>query len=189
MDQANVVESPESILDFWLNEVGPDGWYAVHPETDARLTERFMDTWKAAKRGELDDWGLRPREALALLIVLDQFPRNMFRNNGEAFSTDPKALCVAKKAISLGHDLQAAEPERQFFYMPLMHSESLVDQDRCVRLILTRMPKTGAETLRHARAHREVIRQFGRFPYRNDALGRRTTHAEASYLEQGGYAA
>ena len=189
MDQAILTETPETILDFWLNEVGPDGWYAIDPDVDARITERFMDLWVSAKRGEMDEWGLRPKEALALLIVLDQFPRNMFRDSGAAFSTDPKALCAAKKAISLGHDLQAKEPERQFFYMPLMHSESLVDQDRCVRLILTRMPMTGEANLRHARAHREVIRQFGRFPYRNDALGRRSTHAESDYLRQGGYAA
>lgn len=189
MELKDTVESPEAVLEFWLGEVGADGWYAVSAEVDATIVARFMDTWKAAKRGELDDWLLRPAHALALLIVLDQFPRNMFRDCGEAFSTDPKALCVAKKAISLGHDMKTGEPERQFFYLPLMHSESLVDQDRCVRLILTRMPQTGAHNLPYAREHRDVIRQFGRFPYRNAALGRRTTAAEAVYLEDHGYAA
>ena len=182
MDHTETIESPDSILDFWLNEVGPAGWYAVDPDLDARITARFLDTWKAAKRGSLDTWSLRPRDALALLIVLDQFPRNMFRDNGQAFSTDQKALCVAKKALSVGHDLKAAEPERQFYYMPLMHSESLVDQDRCVRLFLTRMPQTGAQNLPYAREHRDTIRQFGRFPYRNDALGRASTAAELEYL-------
>ena len=153
------------------------------------MTARFLDTWKAAKRGSLDTWSLRPRDALALLIVLDQFPRNMFRNCGQAFSTDPKALCVAKKALSVGHDLKAAEPERQFFYLPLMHSESLVDQDRCVRLFLTRMPQTGEQNLPYAREHRDLIRQFGRFPYRNDALGRASTSAERAFLSEHGYAA
>lgn len=113
----------------------------------------------------------------------------MFRGNDRAFSSDEKALVIAKKAITLGHDLRVDEHARQFFYMPLMHSECIVDQDRCVRLILTRMPVKGENTLKHARAHRNVIRRFGRFPYRNDALGRICTTSERRYLDEGGYAA
>ncbi|MEX2518039.1 MAG: DUF924 family protein [Paracoccaceae bacterium] len=183
------VEAVEAVTKFWIDEVGPSGWYSVDEKVDRAICERFEDTWRAAKSGALEHWLLRPESALALLIVLDQFPRNMFRGCQRAFSSDPEALATAKKAISLGHDLHAPEPQRQFFYLPLMHSECLVDQDRCVRLILTRMPKSGLKTLPHARAHRDVIRQFGRFPYRNDALGRVSTTRERSFLEAGGYAA
>lgn len=183
------VETAESVLGFWLEEIGPGGWYAASEATDAALRARFGATWEAARASALDEWILRPDSALALLIVLDQFPRNMFRGRPEAFSTDVMALARAKRAIGLGHDLHAPEPQRQFFYLPLMHSESMADQDRCVRLILTRMPKTSAEVLPHAREHRDVIRRFGRFPYRNAALGRASTNVERSYLEAEGYAA
>ena len=189
METLKGVEAPERVVEFWLSEVGQDGWYAVNADVDKKIAERFMETWRAAKAGRLDDWTLRPAGALALLIVLDQFPRNMFRDCGDAFSTDPKALCVAKKALSLGHDLKVPEPERQFFYLPLMHSESLVDQDRCVRMFLTRMPKTGAGSLPFAREHRDVIRQFGRFTYRNGALGRNSTPAEQAFLAEHDHAA
>lgn len=189
MDVIDDVESADSVISFWLNTVGPEGWYDVNAERDETIRQRFEGTWRAAAEGALDDWTLRPEGSLALLIVLDQFSRNMFRGDARAFSTDARALCVAKKALSLGHDLQTAEPARQFFYLPLMHAECLVDQDRCVRLMLTRMPKTGGKNLPFAREHRDVIRQFGRFPYRNAALGRRTTAAETAYLEGLGQAA
>ncbi|MFV0475232.1 MAG: DUF924 family protein [Pikeienuella sp.] len=179
----------EAVTKFWVEEVCPEGWYAVNEAVDRKICDEFEATWRAATAGDLDDWLLRPESALALTIVLDQFPRNMFRGCHRAFSSDAKALAVAKKAIGEGHDLKTAEPERQFFYLPLMHSECLTDQDRCVRLILTRMPKTGENNLPHARAHRDVIRQFGRFPYRNDALGRSSTASERNYLDAGGYAA
>lgn len=179
----------EDVVSFWMNEVGPSRWYASDEALDAEIRERFTPLWRRAHAGELDDWMLRPNSALALLILLDQFPRNMFRGKPEAFVSDARALAVAKKAIAMGHDLSIDEPERQFFYLPLMHSENLTDQDRCVRLIMTRMPKTGDVNLPHARAHREVIRRFGRFPYRNEALGRASTAPEAEYLDQGGYAA
>ncbi len=181
--------SADIVTDYWLETVGPEGWFKVDPTVDQDIRDRFEPLWRAARAGELDGWSLKPAEALALLIVLDQFPRNMFRNCEKAFCSDPKALALAKRAISLGHDLQVPEPARQFFYLPLMHSESLVDQDRCVRLILTRMPQTGEQNLIHARAHRDVIRKFGRFPFRNQALGRSSTYAEQSFLDQGGYAA
>lgn len=182
-------EQAGAVLDYWMETVGPDGWYKIDEAVDKEIAARFGETWAAARAGELDEWLLRPEDALAFMIVLDQFPRNMFRGDDRAFATDRKALCAAKKAISLGHDLKAPEPQRQFFYLPLMHSESLMDQERCVRLILTRMPQTGEANLIHARAHRDVIRRFGRFPYRNDALGRPSTIAERGYLDAGGYAA
>lgn len=182
------VATAEEVTSFWLEEVGPKGWYQVSAAVDGKIRARFAPTWRAARAGQLDPWLARPNSALALVITLDQFPRNMFRGGRRAFSSDCKALSLAKTAIDLGHDLRVPEPERQFFYLPLMHSESLVDQDRCVRLVLTRMPKTGAQTLAHAREHRNVIRRFSRFPYRNDALGRASTMEEKTYLADGGYA-
>lgn len=147
-----------------------------------------MEAWEQAVAGEFRDWGCDPVKSLALLILLDQFPRNMFRGTGRAFQSDRKALCIAKRAIDLGFDKRTPEPQRQFYYLPLMHSESLTDQERCVRLMKTRMPSAGEGNLLHAKVHREVIRKFGRFPYRNDALHRNTTTQEHAYLEAGGYA-
>ena len=180
--------TPQSILDFWLNDTGPAGWYGGGPELDEAIRKRFLLAWRAARTGAFDHWLLYPDSALALIILLDQFPRNMFRGDAEAFASDERALRLAKLAIARGHDLKVDEPARQFFYMPLMHSENLQDQDRCARLLRSRMPETGRNNLPHACAHREVIRRFGRFPYRNEALGRRTKPEESDYLDQGGYA-
>ena len=160
---------PEEVISFWLEEVGQDGGYKQDEQLDETIRSRFMESWRAAGAGELDNWMLRPDQTLALLILLDQFPRNMFRGSETAFSTDKKAIAVAKKALCLGHDLKVGEPERQFFYLPLMHSECITDQDRCVRLFMTRMPQTGGENLPFAKEHRDVIRKSGRFPYRNAA--------------------
>ncbi len=175
------------IIRFWVDEVGPAGWYNATEELDATIQERFGEAWEKAAAGDFHDWVCDPEKSLALLILLDQFPRNMFRGSGRAFYTDRKAVCVAKKAIENGFDLRVPEPQRQFYYLPLMHSESLTDQERCVRLMMTRMPDAGAENLLHAKGHREVIRRFGRFPYRNDALDRKTTARERTYLKAGGY--
>lgn len=183
------VANAEAVLKFWIDEVGPEAWYREDAALDRKIRENFIETLHAARRGDLASWLHRPESALALMIVLDQFPRNMFRGSGEAFQSDPRALDLAKKAISVGYDLKIDEPQRQFFYLPLMHSETLTDQDRCVRLILTRMPETGESNLKHACAHRDVIRRFGRFPYRNEALGRESSPAEQDYLAAGGYAA
>ncbi|HBZ43773.1 MAG TPA: DUF924 domain-containing protein [Maritimibacter sp.] len=181
--------NPDEILSFWLDEVGPKGWYEASDELDAEIRERFLDAWKKAVDGSLSLWLTYPSGTLAYVILLDQFPRNMFRGSGAAFSSDKAALAAAKCAVDKGWDLRIDEPARQFFYMPLMHSESLVDQDRCVRLMLTRMPETGAANLLHAKVHREVIRRFGRFPYRNEALARETTGPEAAFANDGGYGA
>lgn len=177
----------EDVLRFWLHDVGPARWYKSDDRIDAEIKQRFEDLWHRASTGGCDHWMATPRGALALLIVLDQFPRNMFRGTAAAYRTDCKALSVAKHAIRLGHDKMTAEPERQFFYLPLMHSEGLPDQERCIRLIKLGMPRTGGENLEHARRHRDVIRRFGRFPSRNRPLGRRDTEAERSYRAGGGY--
>ncbi|MFO6463828.1 DUF924 family protein [Jannaschia sp. KMU-145] len=178
---------PEDVLTFWLKECGPDDWYKGGDELDATISERFRDAWDAAAAGQLNHWATSARGALALLILTDQFSRNMHRGSGRAFETDPLARSVAKGAIDRGHDLAIPEPERQFFYMPLEHSENLADQERAVRLIMTRMDSP--ENLLHARAHREIIRRFGRFPFRNEALGRTTSPRERAFLDEGAYGA
>ena len=132
-------------------------------------------------------WLTYPTGTLAYLVLMDQLPRNMFRGSAKAFSSDKYARAAAKMAIDRGWDMRIDEPARQFFYLPLMHSENLCDQERAVRLILTRMPETGASNLLHAKAHRELIRQFGRFPTRNTALSRRSTGPEMAYVNTNGY--
>lgn len=180
---------PRDVLQFWISEVGPAGWYAGGAELDARIRTRFESAWSEAARGAFSHWRTSSDGALALVILLDQFPRNMFRDSARAFSTDAAARAVAKALIDARRDRQVGEPERQFFYLPLMHAETVPDQERCVRLFATRMPETGGHNLLHARAHREVIRRFGRFPYRNAALGRASTPAEEAFLAAGGYGA
>jgi uncharacterized protein (DUF924 family) len=177
----------QEILDYWLDQIGPGGWYAVDAAIDAEITARFGDLWAEGRRSALRGWSTQPGSCLAYLILLDQFPRNMFRGRADAFATDRLALAVAKDAIAKGLDERIGLPERQFFYLPLMHSELLADQDRCVRLFALSFG-TG-ESLHHARAHREIIRRFGRFPYRNDALGRSTSPDERAFIEAGGYQA
>ena len=179
--------NPDEILAFWLDEVGPKGWYGGGDELDAEIRDRFEGDYERARDGALSLWLTYATGTLAYIILTDQFPRNMFRGSDKSFATDGIAKAAAKAAIQKGWDMRIDEPARQFFYMPLMHSECLSDQDRAVRLIMTRMPESGASNLLHAKAHREVIREFGRFPYRNDALNRATKPAEAQYLEQGGY--
>jgi uncharacterized protein (DUF924 family) len=180
---------PEEVLEFWLDEIGPKGWYDTSDDLDAKIHDTFGATWQAACEGKFSLWLTYPSGALAYIILTDQFSRNMFRGSGKAFASDKIALAAAKSAIDKGWDMRIDEPARQFFYMPLMHSENLCDQDRCVRLMCERMPITREDSLLHARAHREVIRKFGRFPYRNDVLDRAGTANEQAYVENGGYGA
>jgi uncharacterized protein (DUF924 family) len=175
----------EDILGFWLGFVGSGGWYEQDDAIDVEIRDRFRDVWETASRGDLDDWQDDPHTALALLILLDQFPRNIFRGEARAFSTDAKALTIAKAAVAAGYDREIPEPERQFFYLPYMHSEDLTDQHACVALIGERM--TTGDNLHHANVHRAVIERFGRFPYRNAALGRQNTQAEQAYIDAGLY--
>ena len=181
--------TPEEVLAFWLDECAPADWYKSDPALDASIRERFEETWRKAARGALGLWLTYPTGTLAYIILTDQFPRNMFRDSGKAFATDKIARAAAKMAIDRKWDLRIDEPARQFFYLPLMHAENLCDQDRAVRLIHTRLPVHGRSNRDHACAHRAVIRDFGRFPYRNDALGRKTTPAEQAFLDSGGYSA
>ena len=177
---------PEEVLSFWLDEAGPDKWYASDETFDAEVRRRFLDGWEHAQAGAYSLWLTYPSGALAYIILNDQLPRNMFRGEGKAFASDRAALAAAKAAIDKGWDMRIDPPARQFFYLPLMHSEGQTDQDRCVRLMCERLVES-PDNLRHAQAHREIIRMFGRFPYRNDALGRATTAPEQAFMDAGGY--
>ncbi|MEZ5731343.1 MAG: DUF924 family protein [Paracoccaceae bacterium] len=180
---------PDDVLSFWLEDLTPAQWYEADDALDQRIRDRFRPVWEEARAGGLAHWRDGPRGALAFLIVTDQFPRNMFRGRPEAFATDPLARAATQEAVVRGWDLGIPEPERQFFYLPLEHSEDIDDQDRSVMLVQSAMPETGATTLIHARAHREIIRRFGRFPFRNKALDRTSTPEEEAFLAEGGYGA
>ena len=179
--------TPDKILGFWLNETDSKQWYNSSKRLDSIILREFYPTWVSIMDGKFGMWLTYPSGSLAYILVLDQFSRNMFRGSSKAFSSDYVALAAAKQAIKHKFDLAIDEPGRQFFYLPLMHSESLQDQERCIRLMHERMPVEGMNNLLHARAHREVIRKFGRFPTRNEALSRRNTALEADYMKNGGY--
>ena len=177
--------TPEAVLLFW-REAGPKRWFAQDSAFDAEIRGRFLATHEAAAAGRLSAWEDTAEGALALLIALDQFPRNMFRGTARAFSTDPLVLAAARRAIERGFDLVIPMPERNFFYLPFEHSENLADQERSVALAET----TGdAEAVKWAKVHLDVIRRFGRFPHRNVVLGRVSTPVEIAFLEGGGFRA
>jgi uncharacterized protein (DUF924 family) len=176
--------SPQDVLAFW-REAGPDKWFIKDAAFDEDIRARFLPTYAAAAAGELAAWENSAEGALALLIVLDQFPRNMFRNDARTYAADPLARAVADRAIARGFDRQVPPGERQFFYLPFEHSETLADQDRCIALCRA----TGdAELLKWAELHADIIRKFGRFPHRNAILGRTTTPQEQAFLDSGGFA-
>lgn len=183
------MSDPATVLDFWLGELQPAQWYAVDPALDDEIRDQFADLWEAAAAGGLDHWIDGAAGTLAYIVLTDQFPRNMWRGSGRAFATDARALDAARRAVAENWDMHAPEPERQFFYLPYMHSENPDDQAACIALFAARMPETGAANHLHARAHALVIERFGRFPYRNAALGRPTTAAEQAFLDAGGYRA
>lgn len=177
-----------AVLEFWLQELEPKNWYQGGDALDADCRDRFGGAWDDLVAGHLERWRTCPDGALAYILVADQLSRNMHRGKAEAFATDRLARAATIHAMGRGWDQQFPEETRQFFYLPLEHSESLQDQARAVRLILTRMPENGSNTLLHARAHRAIIRSFGRFPARNAALGRMNSAAEEAYLASNGYA-
>lgn len=182
------MSDPIEVLDFWLGEVGPEGWYSGAAELDATIRDRFLDLWQAAHDGGLDHWVHGVAGTLAYLVLCDQLSRNMHRGSALAFATDPRARDAARRALDAGWDLQAPEPDRQFFYLPFEHSEDPADQDLAVGLMTDRM-SSDPEMALHARAHRQIIADFGRFPFRNAALGRTSTAAETAFLAEGGYGA
>lgn len=178
----------QNIIRFWVDDTGPEGWYNGTEALDTEIRGRFLPSWEAARAGALEHWQDTAEGALGFLILTDQFPRNMFRGDTRSFATDAAALACAERAIDNGLDLQIDLPTRQFFYMPFMHSEEMAMQDRCIELMQDRMsdPRGEGDTL-HARVHREIIRRFGRFPYRNQALGRDSSAEEEVFIREGGY--
>jgi uncharacterized protein (DUF924 family) len=182
------MSDPVEVLEFWIAEVGQKGWFNGGDAVDAACRDRFLDLWHAARDGGLEHWVEGTAGTLAYLVLTDQFPRNMFRGSPDAFATDPLALAAARRAVEAEWDLGAPVPERTFFYLPFEHSEDMADQDRSVELYTTRMPGESEFHL-HAHAHREVIARFGRFPFRNAALGRTNTPAEEAFLAAGAYSA
>ena len=172
------------VITFWHDEVGPERWYNSTPELDLEVRTRFAALWQEARTGACDHWAETAVGAMALVILFDQMPRNMFRGEHLAFATDAQARKVADAAIARGFDMEIADLLRQFFYVPFMHSERLADQERGVRLAEERMPD---DHLLHAKAHRAVIARFGRFPWRNELVGRYSSDEEAAFLWAGGY--
>jgi uncharacterized protein (DUF924 family) len=175
---------PAGILAFW-REAGRERWYARDEAFDAEIRRRFLALWHKAVAGELAAWEASDDGALALVILLDQFPRNMFRGTPQAFASDALARDVARRAIERGADRRIEPALLEFLYMPFMHSEHLADQEHCVALF----ERAGdAESLKYARDHADIIRRFGRFPHRNSILGRETLPDEQAFLDGGGFA-
>lgn len=172
----------EDVVAFW-RDAGPSRWYRKDKAFDRAFHDRFLVTHEAAARGELDGWLATPEGALALCILLDQFPRNAFRDSPRMFATDPKARAVARSASASECDKQVDAELRQFFVMPFMHSEEPADQQLCVRLA----KELPTDTLRYAEQHRDIIERFGRFPHRNAVLGRPTSVEEQRFLDEGGF--
>jgi len=178
-----MIASPQSVLAFW-RAAGPEKWFKKDAAFDDEIREGFLETYEATTDGRLAEWELTVEGALALTLVLDQFPRNMFRGSARAFAADPLARAVAGRALARGFDQQMVMPDRQFFYLPFEHSESLADQERCVALFRA----TGdADLVKWAELHADIIRRFGRFPHRNTALGRDTTAEEQAFLDADGF--
>ena len=175
--------TPAEIVAFWRS-AGPERWFKKDDAFDIEIRTRFLTTWQDGAAGRLSGWEATDDGTLGLIIVLDQFPRNMFRGEARAFASDAPALATAKRAIERGVDQRVDMELRQFIYMPLMHAESIADQDRCVTLFET----LGNENnLKFARIHADIIRRFGRFPHRNGVLGRDTTRDEQDFLDSGGF--
>jgi uncharacterized protein (DUF924 family) len=175
--------TPEDILDFWFSERTRPLWFAKEPDFDEAIRRRFMMTFQAAAEGRLADWEKAPYSALALVIVLDQVPLNMFRHSPHAFSTEAEALRVAKAAVAQGFDCELTDEQKQFLYLPFMHSENREDQQRSVALFAAAGLK---DALQYAIGHKEIVDRFGRFPHRNRILGRESTPEEIEFLQQPG---
>ncbi|TPN88231.1 DUF924 family protein [Mesorhizobium sp. CU2] len=171
-----------SVTTFW-RDAGEDAWFEKNDAFDADFRNRFLGLHYAAARRECDDWNAHAEGSLALMILLDQFPRNCFRGTGHMYATDPLARYFAGKAIAAGQDLELQELVRVFLYLPFEHSEFLADQERSVELTAAKAP----EYLKYADEHLEIIRRFGRFPHRNRMLGRETTAEEQAFLDGGGF--
>jgi uncharacterized protein (DUF924 family) len=189
---------PETVLSFWFGELDAHGradkshqarWWSKDPEFDSEIRTRFAALHRAAVGGELETWLDAPRSRLAYIIVLDQFSRNLFRNHAGMFAADAQARAATEQGIERAHDRALALHERVMFYMPLMHSEQLADQERCIAL-MSALAREGSDSARatmlshvgFAERHRDIVRKFGRFPHRNAQLGRTSTPEEQEFL-------
>jgi uncharacterized protein (DUF924 family) len=192
-----VQPSAHQVLTFWFDDpTAPDSeygqqrriWFQKDPDFDSQIREHFLSTYEQARRGEHDDWQTAPNTALALILVLDQFPRNMFRGTAKSFETDGQALQIAQAAIAQGYDQALLPVERMFFYLPFEHSEHIDHQHQAVALFeaLVAVAPDLQATLDYAYRHRDVIARFNRFPHRNAILGRGSTPAEKAFLQEPG---
>jgi len=184
MTEEAPIASPAEVVKFWT-EAGPERWFNKDDAFDAEIRRRFLATHEAAATGKLAEWESSAEGALALLILLDQFPRNMFRGSARAFGTDAQARAITAGALLRGFDAQVPTKLRAFFYLPLEHSEDMADQERCIALYTAVGDDDG---LKWATLHADIIHRFGRFPHRNAVLGRTTTPKEQEFLDGGGFA-
>lgn len=172
--------SADQIIEFWFSDEAKQKWFASTPAFDDALRRRFEPCWQAARDGRLLKWEQTIEGMLALIILLDQIPLNIYRGNAQAYSTEALARDIARRAIDNGYDRSLSDEQRVFLYMPFMHSEHLPDQDRAVALFENAGLR---ENLKFARHHRQIIHRFGRFPHRNQALGRVSTKEELAWLD------
>jgi uncharacterized protein (DUF924 family) len=177
------VATPDAVAEFWL-AAGREKWFKKNTAFDEEIRARFLSTYEAAAAGHLSDWEKTPRGAAALVIVLDQFSRNMFRNDARTYAADTLARAAADRTIARGGDKDLPPTLRYFVYMPFMHSETLADLERCIDLF---RGLGDAEGLKYAEHHADIVRRFGRFPHRNAILGRKTTPEEQTFLDGGGF--
>ena len=174
---------PKDVLDFWFS-AGEEKWFEKSDSFDAEITARFRHHHEAAREGAYDDWQETANGCLALIILLDQFPRNIYRGSAEAFAADAKALGIAKAMVEKGIDMELPQNVRMWIYLPYEHCEELATQERCIEL----MQRSGlVDVIEWAHTHADVIRRFGRFPHRNAVLGRESTPEEIAFLEDGGF--
>ncbi len=174
---------PAEVIAFWFDALSPGDWYGAPPRVDAEITARFAETYGALKEAVSEDWRMSAQSLLAAILVLDQFPRNMFRGMPQAFATDEQALALAKEAIARRLDYALPQAQRAFLYMPFQHCEDLADQTRSVGFYEA-LGNPG--NLGLAIRHRDIVARFGRFPYRNAILGRTSTDEEIAFLEEPG---
>lgn len=172
--------TPQEILDFWFSEKTEAHWFVRSDDLDQEIKQRFSAVYEQAVEGALAGWKADAESALALTIIFDQFPRNIFRGSPKAFASDPLACALSKYALEHDYDMAVDEKARQFFYLPLMHSEAVEDQEHCVKLYKA----LGNDfALGFAREHRDIVKEFGRFPHRNAVLGRQNTPEETEFLK------
>jgi uncharacterized protein (DUF924 family) len=175
----------QAVHAFWFKEATPAQWFVRNPAFDKIVSERFCATHQAACEARLDDWQTSPLSALALILLLDQFSRNLYRDDARAFAQDALALEASKQALARGFDQLRPDREKAFFYMPFMHAENLAAQEQSV--VLFQADQSVSDNLRYAIEHHEIIARFGRFPHRNQVLGRTSTPEEIAYLNAGGF--